>query len=61
MRATPEPALGGKSGKFNWLLCHQPNSTDWRARCAKPHALGRLDDALFVEACCVMNQIIALV
>lgn len=54
------PARVGKSGKVSYVLCHQPKSFDWRARGAKPHALGRLDDALFALACGVLNQIIAL-
>ena len=57
------PAPGGKAGrpgKVSYVLCHQPKSFDWRARGAKRHALGRLDDALFAEACGVLNQIIAL-
>ena len=57
------PALGGKSGKsgkVSYVLCHQPKSFDWRARGAKPHPLGRLDETLFAEACAVLNQIIAI-
>lgn len=54
------PVRVGKSGKVSYVLCHQPKSFDWRARGAKRHALGRLDDALFSEACGVLNQIIVL-
>lgn len=53
-------AQGRKAGKTSWVLCHQPKSFDWRARGAKPHALGRLDDALFAQACAVLNQIVEI-
>ena len=54
------PARGRKSGQVSYVLCHQPKSFDWRARGAKPHPLGRLDDTPFAEACAVLNQIIAI-
>ena len=56
-------ALGrkaGKAGKISYVLCHQPKSFDWRARGAKRHAQGRLADAVFGEACAVLNQIIGI-
>ena len=49
-----------KTGKTSYVLCHQPKSFDWRARRAKPHPQKRLDDALFVQACAVLNQIVAI-
>lgn len=53
-------ASGRKAGKTSYVLCHQPKSFDWRARHAKPHPLKRLGDAPFVQACEVLNQIVAL-
>jgi mRNA interferase MazF len=53
-------ARGRKAGKTSWVLCHQPKSFDWRARGAKPHAQKRVDDAVLVQACAVLNQIIAI-
>ncbi len=53
-------ATGRKAGATSWVLCHQPKSFDWRARGARPHPLKRLDDALFAEACAVLNQILEL-
>jgi mRNA interferase MazF len=50
----------GKAGKTSYVLCHQPKSFDWRVRGAKPHPLGALSDALFVEVCGRLNQIIRL-
>ena len=49
-----------KAGRTSYVLCHQPKSFDWRARRAKPHPMKHLDDALFVEACGVLNQILGL-
>ena len=54
------PAGGRKAGKTSYVLCHQPKSFDWRARGAKPHALGKISDAVFAQACAVLNQIIDL-
>lgn len=51
---------GLKAGKTSYVLCHQPKSFDWRARRAKPHPMKHLDDALFGEACGVLNQILGL-
>lgn len=53
-------AKGRKSGKVSYVLCHQPKSFDWRQRSAKIHPLGRLSDALFVQVCERLNQIIRL-
>lgn len=53
-------AGGAKAGKTSYVLCHQPKSFDWRARQASPHPMKRLDDAVFAEACGLLNQIIAL-
>jgi mRNA interferase MazF len=54
------PVRGRKAGKTSWVLCHQPKSFDWRARGAKAHPLGRVEDAAFAEACTVLNQIVAI-
>ena len=51
---------GRNAAKISYVLCHQPKSFDWRARRAKPHPMKRLDDALFGEACGVLNQILGL-
>ena len=49
-----------KAGKTSYVLCHQPKSFDWRARGAKPHPQGKLADAIFAQACTVLNQIISI-
>lgn len=49
-----------KTEQTSYVLCHQPKSFDWRARDAKPHPLGTLNDSLFVEVCERLNQIIQL-
>jgi len=51
---------GRKIGKTSWVLCHQPKSFDWRARSAKAHPQGRVEDAAFAEACAVLNQIVGI-
>jgi mRNA interferase MazF len=53
-------AAGRKSERASYLLCHQPKSFDWRLRKARTHPLGVLSDALFVQACERLNQIIQL-
>ena len=53
-------ATSRKAGKTSYVLCHQPKSFDWRARRAKPHPQKRMDDALFVQACAVLNQVVAI-
>lgn len=50
----------GKIGKTSYVLCHQPKSFDWRVRNAKPHPLGKMDNACFTEICAVLEQIIRL-
>jgi mRNA interferase MazF len=32
----------GPRGVASYILCHQPNSFDWRARNAKPHPLKKV-------------------
>jgi mRNA interferase MazF len=54
-------ASGRKLEKISYVLCHQPKSFDWRMRGAKPHPLGILNDALFIQVCERLNQIIQLV
>lgn len=51
-------ASGRKSGQTSYVLCHQPKSFDWRQRKAKVHPLKRLPDALFVQVCERLSQII---
>ena len=53
-------AGGRKTGKTSYVLCHQPKSFDWRARGARPHPQRRVDDAVFAQACAVLNQIVGL-
>ena len=53
-------AGGAQRSKTSYVLCHQPKSFEWRARGAKPHPKGRLDDGLFAQACAVLNQIVTL-
>ena len=49
---------GRKTGQTSYVLCHQPKSFDWRLRKARTHPLGALSNALFVQVCERLNQII---
>nr|WP_318024105.1 type II toxin-antitoxin system PemK/MazF family toxin [Ghiorsea bivora] len=49
-----------KANKVGYVLCHQPKSFDWRARRAKPHPLGMLEQSLFRVVCERLNQIMML-
>jgi mRNA interferase MazF len=53
-------AAGRKTGQTSYVLCHQPKSFDWCLRHAKIHPLGTLSNALFVQVCERLNQIIGL-
>ena len=53
-------ASGRKAGQTSYVLCHQPKSFNWRLRKAKPHPLGALAKAHFVQVCDRLNQIIQL-
>ena len=58
--AVPRSAASGRrAGNVSDVLCHQPESFDWRARHAKPHPLKQLVDEPFAQACGVLNQIVA--
>jgi mRNA interferase MazF len=54
-------ASGRKHGQTSYVLCHQPKSFDWRLRKARAHALGSLSNALFLQVCERLNQIIQIV
>ena len=53
-------ASGRKVDKTSYVLCHQPKSFDWRIRRATSHPLKKLDNALFVQVCERLNQIIQI-
>lgn len=53
-------ASGRKTGQTSYVLCHQPKSFDWRLRKAKTHPLGALSNALFMQVCERLNQIIQI-
>lgn len=53
-------ASGRKTGQTSYVLCHQPKSFDWRLRKARTHPLGALSNALFVQVCERLNQIVQI-
>ena len=52
--------LSGPRGVRSYVLAHQPNSFDWRARNAKLHAWKRIPDESFAACCAALNQIIEI-
>ena len=53
-------ASGRKRAQTSYVLCHQPKSFDWRLRKARAHTLGSLPDALFLQVCERLNQIVQI-
>jgi mRNA interferase MazF len=43
------------------VLCQQLKSFDWRARGARPHPIGRLQDSQLEEVLAIVGQIFGLV
>lgn len=56
--AVPVGVAQGRNASL--VLCHQPQSFDWRAPGAKPHPQGRVADAAFAQACALLNRIVSL-
>lgn len=48
------------ASKASFVLCHQPNSFDWRVRQARPHPLKRLGETQFADVCAILNQIVQI-
>jgi mRNA interferase MazF len=48
----------GPKGVASYILSHQPESLDWRARNAKAHPLKRVPKSSYDRACESLNQII---
>lgn len=53
-------AGGRKSGRTSYVLCHQPESFDWRLRGGAPHPMKRISDVRFAEVLTLLNQIVQL-
>lgn len=50
----------GPKGVASYVVGHQPESFDWRARRAKAHPWKQVPDDVFAAACETLNQIIAI-
>jgi mRNA interferase MazF len=50
-----------RPGAHTYVLCQQLKSFDWRARGARPHPIGRLNDAQLEEVMAIVGQILGLV
>jgi mRNA interferase MazF len=49
-----------KSAPTSYVLCHQPQSFDWRLRKGRKHPLGALSNVSFGRVCERLNQIIQI-
>ena len=47
-------------GEASYIICNQPKSMDWRLRGAKPHAWGKVREAIFKQACGELNDLVLL-
>lgn len=45
----------------SYVLCQQLKSFDWRARGARPHPIGRLQDSQLEEVLAIVGQILGFV
>ena len=52
--------FAGPKGAASFILSHQPNSFDWRARNARPHPLKRVPEDSYSRACESLKQIIQI-
>ena len=50
----------GRASKVSYVLCHQPQSFDWRLRGGKAHPSKRVSSDVMDEVCERLNQIICL-
>ncbi|EAQ76471.1 type II toxin-antitoxin system PemK/MazF family toxin [Synechococcus sp. WH 5701] len=50
-----------RPGAHSYVLCQQLKSFDWRARGARLHPLGRLNDSQLEEVMAIVGQILGLV
>jgi mRNA interferase MazF len=50
-----------RPGAHSYVLCQQLKSFDWRARGARPHPIGRLQNAQLEEVLAIVGQILGLV
>jgi mRNA interferase MazF len=50
-----------RPGAHSYVLCQQLKSFDWRARGARPHPIGRLQDSQLEEVLAIVGQILGLV
>jgi mRNA-degrading endonuclease toxin of MazEF toxin-antitoxin module len=50
-----------RPGANSYVLCQQLKSFDWRAKGARPHPIGRLQDHQLEEVLAIVGQILGLV
>ena len=47
-------------GEASYIICNQPKSMDWHLRGARPHATGKVREAIFKLACSELNDLVQL-
>ena len=56
----PFAVYNSSKTEANYIICNQPKSMDWRLRGAKPHAWGKVREAIFKQACGELNDLVLL-
>ena len=56
----PFAVNNGIKAEVSYIICNQPKSMDWRLRGAKPHAWGKVREAIFKQACGELNDLVLL-
>ena len=51
--------IGTKRSGFGYVLCHQPQSVDWRTQDVSRHAWRRLDDVTLEAALFKLNEVLS--
>ena len=52
--------ISDRPDAHSYVLCQQLKSFDWRARGARPHPIGRLQDSQLEEVLAIVGQILGL-
>ena len=58
--SNPFAVDNSSKGDASYIICNQPKSMDWRLRGAKPHAWGKVREAIFKQACGELNDLVLL-
>ena len=56
----PFAVSNNSKSEASYIICNQPKSMDWRLRGGKPHAWGKVREAIFKQACGELNDLVLL-